>query len=281
MASYTPQELRTVLTDAGLSQSAAARALEIDPRTMRRYIAGELPVPTVVALALNEVIRHRTLSARLLFGHGRRAAVETIKARHYTRSVPSGKSHYIEYGPAYVVWSIPANINAAKSVLGWDGIVWELTRLWAPDGHARNLLTQAISAATDVIRALENPDALVSYADPNAGHHGGVYRAASWIHHGSSTETRAWRGPDGKMVPRRRFHSDSRFLRKPQIEALGYVQVKVQGKERFVKPLSRKARKVLKCTPEQQAGPGAEKCPGCGLMSIHQYTGEPICGCPV
>jgi hypothetical protein len=245
VASYTPQKLRTVLTDSGLSQSAAARALDIAPRTMRRYIAGELPVPTVVALALTEIVRQRRRSAQLLFGHARRAAIDIIKALHYTRSVPSGKSHYIEYGPAYVVWSIPANNNVAKSVLGWDGTVWELTRLWAPDGHAPNLLTQAISAATDVIRALENPDALVSYADPNAGHQGGVYRAASWIHHGSSTENRAWRGPDGEVVPRRRFHSGGSFLRKPEIEALGYVQIKVQGKERFVKPLTRKARKVL------------------------------------
>lgn len=44
--------LRTLLESHGLSQRGAARELDISERTMRRYIAGELPVPRVVALAL-------------------------------------------------------------------------------------------------------------------------------------------------------------------------------------------------------------------------------------
>jgi hypothetical protein len=252
VASYTPRQLRTVLTDAGLSQCAAARALDIDPRTMRRYVAGELPVPTVVALALAEIIRQRRRSAQLLFGHGRRAAIATITAHHYSRSAPSGKSHYVQFGPAYVVWSLPANNNLAKFILGEPGAVWELSRLWAPDGHEPNLLTQAISAATDVIRSLENPDALVSYADPNAGHHGGVYRAASWIYHGRSEENRVYAKGD-QTIARRAFHSGKSFTKKAGILAMGYEERKLPGKERFVKPLTRKARKVLKQAPASRA----------------------------
>jgi hypothetical protein len=33
------------------------------------------------------------------------------------------------------------------------------------------------------------------------------------------------------------------------------------------------------CTPEQQAGPGAAQCPVCKRMTLHQHTGEPMCGC--
>ena len=33
------------------------------------------------------------------------------------------------------------------------------------------------------------------------------------------------------------------------------------------------------CTPEEQAGPDAGKCPECGRMTLHQLTGEPMCGC--
>ena len=33
------------------------------------------------------------------------------------------------------------------------------------------------------------------------------------------------------------------------------------------------------CTPEEQAGPGAQPCPSCKRMTLHQYTGEPMCGC--
>jgi len=48
----TPEELRAFLQKHGLSQRGAARQIGIDERTMRRYCAGELPVPRVVEMAL-------------------------------------------------------------------------------------------------------------------------------------------------------------------------------------------------------------------------------------
>jgi len=182
---------------------------------------------------------------RVLLLDERKRAARTIIENHYTKSVPSGKSHYLGFADAIVVWSIPANKNIAKFLLGWSGNVWELSRLWAPDGHAPNILTMAISAAVKTIKAIERPDALVSYADPSAGHHGGVYRAASWMYHGQSEEVRAYRGPDGEVMARRSFHSGSRGMKKSEIEARGYVQLKLPGKERFVRPLSKRAKRAV------------------------------------
>ena len=183
---------------------------------------------------------------KVCLGTDKKFAIEKIIAHHYTHSVPSGKSYYIRYGTScYVVWSIPANKNIAKFILGWLGSVWELSRLWAPDGHEKNLLTQAISAALREIVRLEHPDALVSYADPKAGHKGGVYKAASWIYHGKSEEVRSYRDPYGKILARRAFHSGGTSMKKAEIEALGYTELKLPGKERFVKPLSRRAKKAL------------------------------------
>jgi hypothetical protein len=51
----TTTELRQRLTTAGLSQRAAARALDINERTMRRYASGALPVPKTVELALQVI----------------------------------------------------------------------------------------------------------------------------------------------------------------------------------------------------------------------------------
>ncbi len=184
------------------------------------------------------------MKPELLSLQARADVVALIRANHYTHSVPSGKSHYIRFGDAVVVWSIPANKNIARFILGYVGSVWELSRLWAPDGHAPNLLTQAISAAVKIICQLEKPDALVSYADPNAGHKGGVYRAASWIYHGKSDEVRAYRGKDGAIAARRAFHSGSKGMTKAQIEAQGFTQLKLPGKERFVKPITAKAKKA-------------------------------------
>jgi hypothetical protein len=39
------------------------------------------------------------------------------------------------------------------------------------------------------------------------------------------------------------------------------------------------ARKANPCTPEEQAGPDARRCPFCGRMTLHQHTGEAMCGC--
>lgn len=48
-------DLRALLERAGLSQRRAARELDIDERTMRRYCGGEIPIPRVVTLALERL----------------------------------------------------------------------------------------------------------------------------------------------------------------------------------------------------------------------------------
>jgi transcriptional regulator with XRE-family HTH domain len=49
------KQLQRLLDAAGLSQRGAARRLGIDERTMRRYIADELPVPRSVQIALERL----------------------------------------------------------------------------------------------------------------------------------------------------------------------------------------------------------------------------------
>lgn len=182
---------------------------------------------------------------KVLSGSEISAAKALICSHHYTHSVPSGKSYYLLFGDAIVVWSIPANKNIGKFLLKEPAKVWELSRLWAPNGHEKNLLTQAISAAVKWIIKQEKLDALVSYADPNAGHSGGVYRAASWIEHGRSEETRVYRDRKGLTIARRAFHSGSKSLKKAEIEKLGYKELRLPGKIRFVKPVSRLAKRKL------------------------------------
>lgn len=112
-------------------------------------------------------------SAFLLTLDTRREAESIVRDKHYTHSIPSGKSHWFAFENAIIVFSIPANRFAASVVLGRDAKVWELTRLYAPDHHAPNLLSRAVSASVKQFSRIEYADALVSYADPNAGHHGG------------------------------------------------------------------------------------------------------------
>ena len=183
--------------------------------------------------------------AAILLGETRAAAAATIRERHYTRSVPSGKSLYFAYEDALVVFSLPANKNISAYLVGEPNVAWELSRLWAPDGHRKNLLTQAIAASARELRLLEpTVTTLVSYADPNAGHLGGVYRAASWQYLGQSEETRMYKS-GARILPRRAFHSGAKSMTKTQIEALGFTQMKMPGKHRFAKGLTAKARKRI------------------------------------
>jgi hypothetical protein len=55
----TKSQLRRLLESHELPQTVAARELGIDPRTMRRYIAGDLPVPKVVEYALQWLLQQR------------------------------------------------------------------------------------------------------------------------------------------------------------------------------------------------------------------------------
>ena len=48
----TPAELTALLEQCGLNQVQAAKAIGISDRNMRRYIAGDLPVPRPVRMAL-------------------------------------------------------------------------------------------------------------------------------------------------------------------------------------------------------------------------------------
>ncbi len=169
-----------------------------------------------------------------------------IIADHYTHSIPAGKTLTFEHEDAIVMFSIPANYNISRWMLGERNRVWELSRLWAPDGHRPNLLTQALASATAEFKGAEQGVwALVSYADPNAGHLGGVYRAASWTYLGISAESRMYRDGNGNMHPRRKFHQGRQGMTKSEIESLGYQQVNLPGKHRFGKGLTKQARKRI------------------------------------
>ena len=137
---------------------------------------------------------------------------ETIKQPclrwHYARAVPSNAQH--AYGVwetgqfrGVIVFGAPVGRRAHTFVDGLDhGQVKELLRI-AMNGH--NLpLTQIVSMAVGHLRR-DTPDTelLISYADPNAGHHGGIYQAASWVYVGTAGK------PKYCIIHGQRMHSRS------------------------------------------------------------------------
>ena len=54
-----PLQFRKLLEKANLTQTEAARLIDVTDRTMRRYVSGETPVPRVVIYALLHAIELR------------------------------------------------------------------------------------------------------------------------------------------------------------------------------------------------------------------------------
>jgi len=82
---------------------------------------------------------------------------------------------------------------------------------------------------------------IVSFADPNAGHHGGVYQAGNWIYCGQSAKKFDYVGPDGKTYLSRQvsesgvvrqFGKVTKVYKRSQCKA-----VPVPGKHRYLMPL--------------------------------------------
>ncbi len=182
----------------------------------------------------------------LLLEDERKRAQAAIIDGHYSHSVPSGKTHYLGIDDALFAFAISANRNIGPFILGNGSPVWELSRMWAPENHEATL-TAALARAVSGFRVVEpGVVALVSFADPNQGHEGGVYRAASWHYTGRSAEGRYYIGSDGQVVSRRKFHSGSKGLTKAEIEAKGYTQLRLPGKHRFAKGLTKASRSIIR-----------------------------------
>lgn len=181
-----------------------------------------------------------------LLGEYREHAQFWFRTEHYAHSIPSGKTHYFCCAGVFFAFAIPPNKNISRFLIGEDNAVWELSRMWASDNHGRNALTSGLSKAIGAFRKLEpHVKALVSYADPNVGHEGYVYRAASWVYCGQSEEGRYYRDATGQVVSRRAFHSGPTGLKKAEIESRGFVELKLPGKHRYAKGLTRGARAII------------------------------------
>lgn len=86
-----------------------------------------------------------------------------------------------------IVYALPPRETAKR----YGGVTWEMARLWIDDAIPTNGESWLIGQSVKYIKA-NHPDvvALVTYADPSAGHTGAIYRAANWIEDGRTDEGR-------------------------------------------------------------------------------------------
>jgi len=123
----------------------------------------------------------------------------------------------------------------------YGGKTWELARLWVDDQVPTNGETWFMAQAVKYIkRHHRDVCALVSYADPSAGHEGVIYRAGNWISDG--------RTDDERKTPRFDYAdavTGKKYSRRGHVpEGVTLTRVPRVSKPRFVYFLNPKKQKI-------------------------------------
>jgi len=124
------KQLQRFLDDGGLSQRGAARELAISERTMRRYVAGELPVPRSIELALRYLerrpvnIESLTAEEQETVNDARRDIREHRPGKRSMTVIPM-RNAVGDLVEIRFIWAdSPARLMAGKAVKQRDGL-WE------------------------------------------------------------------------------------------------------------------------------------------------------------
>ena len=89
----------------------------------------------------------------------------------------------------------------------------ELNRLITNDNLDKNALSYFVSQC---LKKLPQPTCVVSYSDPNEGHHGYIYQATNWIYTGESSAKYRYYYKDGSCFDLRRG-ADKKILKHGEI----------------------------------------------------------------
>jgi hypothetical protein len=137
-----------------------------------------------------------------LFDRSWRAVCEVVPVSR-AEAEPMIRRHYIGRWPGVCVLILGLRRSGAllgvivfalpprETMKRYGGETWELARLWIDDSVPKNAETYVIGRAVRYIQR-HRPEvaALVSYADPSAGHAGTIYKAANWTADGRTDQER-------------------------------------------------------------------------------------------
>jgi hypothetical protein len=167
------------------------------------------------------------------------AAKYAVEHWHYSGSLPANKSVRLGVweGGVYVgcvIFGWGANRNMAGSIGLQQTECAELTRV-ALTQH-QTPVSRIIAIAVRLLKK-QSPGvrALISYADPNRGHHGGIYQAGGWIHTGVSHPNESY-SVNGKTL-HKRMYTGTNFGQPAKPLPPGAVKFMPIPKYRYVLPL--------------------------------------------
>jgi hypothetical protein len=179
-----------------------------------------------------------------------RAARYAIMKWHYSRAVPAGK--LVKFGVweneafiGAVVYGRGATPNLGKPYGLQQTEICELVRV-ALNKHA----TPVTQIVAETIRQLKlsNPGLrlIVSFADPDQGHSGGIYKAGNWLYTGQSESAKFYRVNGVVIHPRTAYSLGKNSLEWliQNVDSKAEAVFRV-GKFRFLFPLDKPMRRQI------------------------------------
>ena len=131
-----------------------------------------------------------------------------ILKKHYANRLPSISYAFGLYRKDEIVgvctFGYPPNYNFNNGDCVFENYsveTFELNRLITEDDLPKNALSYFVSQC---LKLLPSPSCVVSYSDPNEGHHGYIYQATNWIYTGTSTPKHRYHFEDGSVFDIRR-----------------------------------------------------------------------------
>lgn len=201
-------------------------------------------------------------------GCSHQAAQHAVEQWHYSHTMPVGKA--VKFGAweggsfvGAVVFGRGANQHLGK-IYGLTSIeVCELVRvaLRRHDAPVSRIVAEAVRQLRQM-----NPRMrlVVSFADPNVGHHGGIYQAMNWLYLGQSDDGQAWKHKQSGRIFHNRMVSKTGYARQfgRVTRTASYDEVErvaLAGKHRYALPLDKQMRRKLLhlAQPYPPAGKGS------------------------
>ena len=198
------------------------------------------------------------------------AAAYACKNWHYSRSLPVGKLIKVgvwedESFIGCILFSRGASPKLGHAYTLSQTELCELTRI-ALTRHTVPVSRIAAIAIKFCKKQSPGLRLVVSFADPEQGHHGGIYQAGGWLYSGRSAVKADYIGPDGKRYLSRQVAESGGVKQFGKTTAVykrsECVAVNVQGKHRYLMPLDDDMRAKIaplskpypKRTKEQDTG---------------------------
>jgi hypothetical protein len=181
-----------------------------------------------------------------------KAAKYAVERWHYSKSLPAGK--LVKLGVwennkfiGVVIFSRGASANLLKKYNLTQKQGCELTRVALAEHQAP--VTKIVSISVNYLKRLSpSMRLIISFADPDMGHYGGIYQAGNWIYAGTSASKYDYTYKGRRLLSRQ--VSNSGFIKEYGEKRrcprrIDCEKVFKQGKHRYLMPLDKQMRKQI------------------------------------